>query len=110
MRDADPGTYIRQLTGQPVARQANGARCTACGTRLGAGSAVTAYAYRFSDDPRLRVARLYCEACADRAIRHPTLGAAEAVVAASLRTCHGRLVLSDIEVCDWSRTAEGEDD
>lgn len=108
MSDVDPGSYIRQLTGTPVARQSNVSRCTTCGAFLADGADITAYAYRLSDEPRLRIARLYCAACDYQTIEHPTLGAEEVVVSASLTTCHERLVLSDIEVCDWSRKVGGD--
>jgi len=107
MSDVDPGAYIRQLTGAPIARHAGLPRCTTCGTFLAENAQLTAYAYRFSDEPTLSVARVYCEVCDRTTVRHPTLGAEEVVVAASLAKCHGRLVLSSIEVCDWTRKKHG---
>lgn len=107
MSDVDLGRFIRQLTGRPVVKPGGVPRCTTCGTFLADGAMATAYAYRLSDEATLTVARLYCETCDNRSVTHPTLGAVEVVVESTLVQVRERLVLSDLNVCDWSGKAAG---
>lgn len=78
------------------------ARCTTCGAHLFDDAPVTGYAYRFTDEPTLSVARLYCTPCDRGRIDHPTLGAHEVQFRSRLDRDDQAFVLDDVTVLEYS--------
>lgn len=93
---------VPALTGRAVDDAETAPRCTTCGAHFFADSRVTAYAYRFTDDPEFILARLYCEQCDQTDLQYPTLGAIEVLVRGTLRQRLGSLLLDDLSVVDYA--------
>lgn len=101
----DHATASLELTGTCVGRN-RPARCTSCGAHLFDDAPITGYAYRFTDEPTLSVARLYCTPCERHRIDHPTLGAHEVQFCSSLRREQNSFTLANVEVLEYSDPTE----
>lgn len=98
---------VSALTAEPIGSPGTDVRCSTCGGHLFADADVTGYAYRYSDEPMLRVARLYCSVCNHRELRFPSLGVHEIMFDAVVRQRLGSLLLDDVSVLDYSPPTAG---
>lgn len=96
-----------QLDGTVLASTDRPPHCTGCGAILLGDAPVTAYAYRFSDEPRFSLARLYCAECDRQHIGVPTLGAVEALVGGRLTSDGDEIQLSRVTPLAYSAPEEG---
>lgn len=93
------GAFVGDVSAAP--------RCTTCGAYFFAETPVVGYAYRFTDEQKLSLARLYCDECNRDPLAHPTLGAHEVVIKANLRQQRGALFLDDLAVVDYIGPTSG---
>jgi hypothetical protein len=95
------------LAGQIIGDTSAAPQCTTCGAHLFAETEVTGYAYRFTYERNLSLARLYCNECERNPLAHPTLGAHEIVIRMMLRQRHGNLLVEDPTVVAYVAPSGG---
>lgn len=99
---------VAELSGLPVGSAAAAPKCTTCGAQFFADASVTGYAYRFTDVPNLRLARLYCMDCNRETVQFPTLGAYEIQIESRLEKRLGSLLLDGISILDYAEPTESK--
>ncbi|WP_135855239.1 hypothetical protein [Halorussus salinus] len=109
-------TDIEQvLTGLQVGLDGAKGTCCCCGRDLHDGHRVTVYAYRTAGHDTWTLPRVYCHDCNGGQIETPTLGVTEIVATALLGVLQvassqtAQLVLTGVEVEEYSRPDEGSD-
>ena len=122
MSSSDPSTTARApplgiatlpqlLTGTAISEDPT-YPCSICGTSMGVGDVVFAYASRRQDCSRWLVRRFYCWGCAPTRMISPSLGVAEAIVGGRIGTRTdptprvSQLCLTEIAVRDFSPLEE----
>lgn len=95
------GTFVGDVSAAP--------RCTTCGAYFFAKTPVVGYAYRFTDERELSVARLYCDECDLDPLTHPTLGTHEVVIKSDLQQQRGTLLLGEVAIVAYAGPETGTD-
>jgi ribosomal protein S27E len=93
---------IEAISGVALGDHPSALRCATCGAYLLDATEPTGYAYKFTDEPEWRIARLYCHDCGRRTVAHPTLGAQEVQFEAVIHRESTVRNLEPIRILDYS--------